>query len=242
MTARIMPNLYLATLWALALPAWGASAEYALRWDPGQGGPQDAQAVLQLLGLKDDKPKVFLIRYFSVKQPAGLPAGFAVIARQRETGETTEASYKLRGPKPLGKLPKAYRWACPLAAAAADQDERDITWLARPAGQPDAGSLPVRTVYSRTCSTAAKLLDSLPASHQPRAPGCETSMKRFKDKGVKVEVWSMPQGAQILEVSFKVDDDKAPARLAFEQGRVRPLLAAGAVPLQENKTQLNSCP
>ena len=242
MTDRTTLVLGLASFCLLAQPACSASAEFALRWDPSQGGPQDAQKALQLLGLQDDKPKAFVIRYFSVKQPASLPKGYAVIARQRETGGKPQASYKLRGTKPLDKLPQSYQWACPLAGAGADEDERDITWLARPAGPSAAKPWPVRTVYSRTCSAAATLLDALPASHAPHAPGCESTMTRFKDKGLKVEVWTLPQGATMLEVSFKVDVDTPQARQAFEQAWVKPLLAAGAWPLSDNKTALNSCP
>src|SRR4249920_1591548 len=58
-------------------------AEFAVRWDPAEGGPAALDAVLNRLGLQQGAARQMVVQYFSVPQPPELPAGFAAIARER---------------------------------------------------------------------------------------------------------------------------------------------------------------
>ena len=53
-----------------------ADAEFAIRWNPSEGGPQTAKEVLAALGLKDGKEKDFVVQYFAVNQPSNAPRRF----------------------------------------------------------------------------------------------------------------------------------------------------------------------
>jgi hypothetical protein len=89
--------LALATaLWPLlAHSALAASAEYAIRWDPRDGGPGTIDEVAALLQVSSGKrkPKEFVVRYFALKQPKALPDGASVIARERTAGGETSSMF-----------------------------------------------------------------------------------------------------------------------------------------------------
>ena len=62
---------------ACAASLAAADAEFAIRWNPDEGGPQTATEVLAALGLEPGAESDFEVRYFKLAQPAQLPAGFA---------------------------------------------------------------------------------------------------------------------------------------------------------------------
>ena len=101
---------------AAALPAQAAAqdAEFAVRWDPRQGGPATPQDALRELRLKASAPSHFEVQYFDFTPPAGLPAGFDAILRKRLTAGEAEMTFKLRGSAPLPAQPTLKQWACPL--------------------------------------------------------------------------------------------------------------------------------
>ena len=86
-----------------SLPAGAAAqdAEFAVRWDPRQGGPATPQDALRELRLKASAPSHFEVQYFEFTPPAGLPAGFDAILRKRLTAGEAELTFKLRGDAPL---------------------------------------------------------------------------------------------------------------------------------------------
>jgi len=209
---------------ARAAPA----AEYALRWDPADGGPATIEAVLSLLALQRGKAKQLVVQYYAVPQPPELPAGFAAIARERTSGDEVDATYKVRGPTPLPGGGK--NWTCPLAPPARTKSEVDIGIV---------GHGVVTKSYSRSCSVARPMADSLPTVIHARPLGCTSSVTRIKARDVKVEQWQLAGGNQALEVSWAGKDSPADLQ-AFRSRIVEPLTSAGIKPLSESKTELGS--
>ena len=127
-----------------AWPAWRAvqDAEFAVRWDPRQGGPATPQDALRELRLKASAPSHFEVHYFEFTAPAGLPAGFDAILRKRLTAGEAELTFKLRGAAPLPAQPTLKKWACPLGPTKDRKDEADITFV-------EAGR--AIKAYSRSC-------------------------------------------------------------------------------------------
>src|SRR5262245_2465014 len=203
-------------------------AEYALRWDPADGGPTTIEAVLSLLGLQPGSAKRMVVQYYAVPQPPELPAGFAAIARERTTGDETEATYKVRGPTPLPGGGK--KWTCPLAPAAKSKSEVDISVVGHGA---------VRKSYSRSCSVERPMADSLPGVIHAKPLGCTSSVRPVKAGDIKVEQWDLSGGSKALEVSWAGKDSSADLE-AFRSRIVAPLLSNGATPLSQSKTELGS--
>jgi hypothetical protein len=210
---------------AAALPPV-AGAEYAIRWNPRNGGPATAGYTLALLKLRAKHTDRFSVDYYDVPPSPTVPPGFATILRQRldAAGHAT-VTWKLRGDHALAN------WACPLRDARDAKAEVDVGF-----GSADA----VTRRYSYSCAsddleTASSLLSA-------RANGCPAEVTR-KDAGrVRVEEWRLPGGAVLLEVSGN-GADSAAALEQFRRQVVEPLLAAGIRPAQESKTdQFSRCP
>lgn len=235
MNIRAARRRLLALLWLLAaaLPAAQAAgrAEYAIRWNPAAGGPASARAVFAALGLKPDGDTArYVVRYYGVPQPAGLPPGYSAIARERTAGSgERDATYKLRGPDPPppGALDA---WRCPLAGKADTKREVDVGWT--------AGAAPQRA-YSASCTAATAANEAFPKALGAIAGSCTSRMERSRAGTIKLESWTFPNGSQVFEVSTTGPDE--PGELARFQSRiVEPLLREGAQPLGDSKTGLGS--
>ena len=218
-----------------ALPAAAKSAvdagraEFALRWSSADGGPPSAADALRRLGRKPQgKEKTFNVRYFDIATPADAPSGATALLRQRRTQKKTQLTYKLRSTAPLAG---AAGWRCPLPSPNESKDEADVSFLALDQ---------VKTVHSRSCTfESADLSLSPPAGLHATPKPCASSMRRLEAPGATAEAWSLGGGVLLIEVSRKgLDRDKD--RQRFRDEIVRPLLAAGAVPVDRSKSELGS--
>ena len=200
-------------------------AEYAVRWDPSQGGPADVRELLAFLGASEGGGRAYEVRYFDLPRPVGAPAGATPILRLRTADDgDAEVRLKYRTEQPLEG-----RWGCPDGARFEKSEEVDVTFA--------ASAMPVR-MYAYSCTLDAKappaLLGATPKS-------CAAHMVRYKHGGDKIEEWTLPGGAIRLEVSRAVSND---AKHEAKFGRlVDRLRARGVKPLDESKTELGSrCP
>src|SRR5664279_3388409 len=50
-----------------------ARAEYAVRWDPAEGGPADAGELLSFFGASEGGGRSYEVRYFDFPRPASAP-------------------------------------------------------------------------------------------------------------------------------------------------------------------------
>ncbi len=215
---------------AAVLPATGLAAaepgraEYAVRWDPADGGPASAAELLSFLGASNAEGRRYEVRYFDFPAPAGAPAGAAPILRQRvaQDGEA-EIRLKYRSAQPLSGA-----WACPEGAGFRKSEETDVTF---------AASGPERS-FAYSCSLDAA---SPPALLAATPKTCSARMVRYEHGGDKIEEWTLPGGGVRLEVSRTGSDD---AKHAAKFGKlVDRLRARGVKPLDESKTELASrCP
>jgi hypothetical protein len=218
-----------AALACIAMPCAAQDAEFALRWDPRQGGPATPQQALHELGFKPSKPRRFEVQYFEFTPPAGVPAGFDAILRQRIGDGEAELTFKLRGEAPLPAQPALRHWDCPLGATRERKDEVDITFVA--AGR-------VRTAHSRSCSIESKNTGLLPPpALQARPKGCGSTMTRLQSGKLKVEEWRLADGSTLLEASRPGRHTEASMR-EFEQEVLRPLLALKVQPLERSKSAI----
>ena len=95
---RCFRALAAALLLTVAAPTLAiADAEFAIRWDPAEGGPQTADEVRTALGLQRGKEKEFVVQYFTVNQPGNAAGDYKAIARERKTRTGADTTYKLRG-------------------------------------------------------------------------------------------------------------------------------------------------
>ena len=224
----------LITLLLAAAAAWPAGAavqdaEFAVRWDPRQGGPATPQQALQELRLKASAPSYFEVQYFDFTEPAGLPAGFDAILRKRLTGGEAELTFKLRGSQPLPVLPPLKQWVCPLGATKERKDEADVTFV-------EAGR--TITAYSRSCGIETRHTDiQPPAALQARPKGCGSTMTRLRSGKLKIEEWKMADGSVLLEASRPGKHDAA-SMGAFEREVLKPLLALKIQPLERSKSAI----
>lgn len=212
----------------VALAADGA--EYALRWEPVDGGPRGIEEVATLLRLPPGKRKQFEVRYFTAAQPADLPPGASVIVRERGNGGKTESMYKLRSAAPLPGNAVSPAMRCAFPASTDRKSEVDVGWTAE--GAP-------KKSYSYSCSVDGLVRTVMPPGFDARPTGCGSKVMRREAKGIKIERWTLPDGTLALEVSWNGED--SPQDLErFTARVVRPLLAHGVKPLQQSKTELGS--
>ncbi|HMO47550.1 MAG TPA: hypothetical protein PKB14_16155 [Rubrivivax sp.] len=204
-------------------------AEYAVRWDPRQGGPATPEDTLRALRLQPGERSRFEVQYFDFTPPPGLPQGFTPILRQRISGERHESSFKLRGAHPLPDALPLQQWACPLGATGDRKDEVDVSFVA--VGQ-------AITAYSRSCDLNARgAAVPLPAALQARPRGCASTMTRLRAGKLKVEQWQLADGSVLIEASRPGPYNPKSIR-AFERAVVQPLLALKIQPLQRSKSAI----
>jgi hypothetical protein len=216
---------------AMIVPAAGlragepARAEYAVRWDPAEGGPANAREVLSLLGASGIAGRAHEVRYFDFPGPANAPPDSVAVLRQRTRGAgKSEIRLKYRSTHPLPET-----WACPDGARFKKSEELDVSFAAssEPAG-----------VYSYSCTLVAK---APPAVLEAAPKPCASRMVRYELEGDKIEEWTLPDGGVRLEVSRPAPN--SPEQLAKFGKLVERLRARGARPRDESKTELGSrCP
>src|SRR5437868_11477612 len=230
--ASFTRTLVAAAAWPLlahaALAADGA--EFAVRWDPSEGGPRSMEEVVALLALPHGKRKAFTVRYFSVVQPTDLPPGTRAIARERSFGQRTEAMYKLRSDVPFPASGPLAAWRCPFEPYTKHKTEIDIGFTAE--------GLPQKS-HSRSCDAGGSLANVLPARFEAKPFGCSSQVLRIEADHIKIERWTLPRGELSFEVSWNGDDTDADLR-TFTRRVVTPLLARDIQPLRTSKTELGS--
>ena len=227
---RWIGRLMLALL-ATLLPSARLSAgepervEYAVRWDPAQGGPASVRELLSFLGAPEDDGRAYEVRYFDFPPPASAPPGATPILRLRTPDHgKAEVRLKYRTDQAL-KQP----WACPDGARFKKSEELDVVF--------GSASNPARSfAYSCTLVSAAP-----PAFFAATPKPCAARMVRYENDGDKIEEWTLPGGAVRLEVSRSASSDaKHESRFGKLVERLR---ARGVKPLDESKTELGSrCP
>lgn len=213
------------------------AAEFAIRWNPEDGGPQTPKEVVKLLNLPaDDVDKDdYAVSYFSIDKPVDVPTGYSVIARQRIKGKKTQLMIKYRGDQPLPNTYTSKSWECPLGSEAEAKYEVDVTLLA---------DQKTKKAFSLSCSLESKEAISFPNSLNATQRGSVTTMVRYSAKGVKkgikIEEWTFkPCGEKMeekmLEVSKPGVDNEADLA-AFTTEIAAKLLLSGIVPLDSSKS------
>ena len=233
--AGLLATILASALAVSALPAAAKSAtaagraEFAVRWSTADGGPLTAADALRRLGRKPHgKEDDFEVRYFDLATPADAPAGATALLRQRHTAKKAELTYKLRSATPLNG---ATGWRCLLPSPNESKAEADVSFLALDQ---------VKTVHSLSCTfESADASLAPPAGLDATPKPCRSAMRRLKDGDLTAEAWSLAGGATLIEVSRKALD-RPKDRQRFRDEVVRPLLAAGAVPLERSKSELGS--
>jgi hypothetical protein len=207
-----------------------ARAEYAVRWNPAQGGPATAAEVLAFLEGSRDRGETWEVRYFDLEPPPGAPAGATTILRRRtNAGGRSEIRLKYRRARPLDAA-----WGCPAGGAFRKDEEVDIGF---------GGSGAPTRVYAYSCSLEA----AEPPSGLGAVPKkCASRMVRYeagsrRSQRYKVEEWTLPGGGVRLEISRSAPNSVD--ELARFAELVERLRARGVRPLDESKTELGSrCP
>lgn len=228
---RVMVAISLA---AGAASAVAGPAEYAFRWDPAQGGPTSAVAVVAALKLQPGKSKKYVVRYFDVVQPMAVPPEYKVLGRERGApGKKPDATYKVRGPEPIPA--ELLAWRCPLTGASESKAEVDVGFI---------GASQLKRVFSVSCTVDnAALQPALPAGYSAKAKGCSSQMERTKARSTKVELkveqWSLPKGGVVIEVSMEGSDSDVDLE-RFRTQVAKPLMEGKAVPLEGSKSELGS--
>jgi hypothetical protein len=218
-----------AALAPLAAHAATMDAEFAVRWDPKQGGPATPHDALRELRLKSGKPQHFEVQYFDFTPPADVPPGFDAILRKRISGGEAELTFKLRGDAPLPAQPTLKRWACPLGATKDRKDEVDLTLL---------GPGRALIAHSRSCGVESRdLALRPPAALSARPKGCGSTMTRLTSGKLKVEQWQLADGTLLIEASRPGKHTPA-SQQTFEREVLNPLLALKVQPLQRSKSAI----
>jgi len=224
--------------------AAAAQAEYAIRWDPSQGGPKTAAEALARLapGDNDIETDLFRVRYASeVKTPTDVVGARAILRERERTSKARhELTYKLRSNSPLPSVPSFAGAQCPAGPLVGPKDETkdeiDVSFT----GAAD----PVRA-FSRSCtvqSTSAP--PPVPEALQTRFAACESTTTRLglKQRGnLRVEEWRLPGGRIAIEAS-RTGPDTPKALKAFRREVVEPLTTGSNAirPLSRSKTDLGS--
>ena len=212
-----------------AAPPEPRKAEYAVRWNPAQGGLETAVEVVAFLGSARPAGETYEVRYFDLPLPSGAPVGATAIMRRRASAAGgAQIRLKYRRARPLDAA-----WSCP-AGPFRRSEEVDIGF--------GGGGTPSR-VYSYSCTLEAA---EPPAGLAAVAKPCSSRMMRYAlggraDEGYKVEEWTLPDGGVRLEVSRSAPNSVDELTRFVEL--VERLRARGVRPLDESKTELGSrCP
>lgn len=206
----------------------GLPAEYAIRWDPSQSGPESAKDVAKLLKFKKPDPDEYKVRYFGVTKPPATPSNYKVILRERVTKKKNQLTLKYRGNEPL-QVNDYSKWECPLGTTAEKKYEIDISALSKEQEN-------IKKSYSLSCSIESKFPIEIPKKLEAKQVGCEIEMTRFKsDDDIKIEEWKF-KNKRLIEVSMPglqsdVDRDM------FFRNIVYKLLDLKVIPIDRSKSE-----
>ena len=93
-------------------PPQPRTAEFAMRWDPAEGGPKTPEDVFALFGVPSPPPAAYEVRYFELPPSRSGPESTAVILRERTSRDgNTQIRLKYRRSEP-----RPATWACPAHA------------------------------------------------------------------------------------------------------------------------------
>src|SRR5215470_14133575 len=123
------------------------SVEYAVRWNPKEGGPASARAAFDALGKTQTDRDDYEVRYLNITAPPDALAESTAILRERKKGKNKfQLTFKYRSESPRLLTSDLQHWACPLAGSTERKDEVDVSF-------PSVGA-PHRA-YSRSCTTVS---------------------------------------------------------------------------------------
>ena len=241
MIRRLLVICALSLIPVTALAGEQNAAEMAIRWDlrTAPAGLRSASAVLDFLdpgnGRHGDAgPHDYILSYYAVSRPPGLPAEVDVIARKRfKNGKAHELMIKYRSASELSRIIGLDRWECPLARhfpglRPETKYETDISFGTR-------GN--ITRLHSLSCTVEATEPIDFPASLSPRQLGAVRKMQRLESKHLKIDTLSDPEGIEIIEVS-SVSHDTARDIDAFYGRIALPLIEQGVVPILDNKSAM----
>ncbi len=200
-------------------------AEYAVRWNPAEGGPATGEETLAFLGAPAAGSTRYEVRYYDVPPPSGAPPDSVVILRRRsEADGQSEIRLKYRLDHPVTE------WTCPAGGGFEGEPEVDVGFGAGGASR----------VYSYSCVVSAA---APPAFLRASPKACVSQMVRWPARApdggsYKVESWTLPDGSKRLEISRTAKNSPKPLSRFGEL--VERLRSRGARPLEESKTELGS--
>ncbi len=183
------------TLMMQGVLAKDMDAEFAIRWNPNDGGPKSASDAVKQLGITEEEKDEYSVRYFTITPPTDLPAGFTLITRQRQNGGKNQLMIKYRSDNPLPDTINAKTWQCPLGSSAENKYEVDISFVKKDNAKRS---------YSLSCSQKAR---DFPKTLGAIQRGCDNRMVRLKSAELKIEEWVLQPGdRRLIEVSMSGRD------------------------------------
>ena len=189
--------------------------EYSFRWKPAVGGPRSVDEVARTLDMQLQEVARFRVEY--ARGVCGDSATCPVMRRRVDNDGEIEFSLKRRSQSPFPRID-----ICP--AGTKTKYEKDISFA-----RLDS----VRSVYSLSC-----IGDSAALRAEAVSPSRSVSlMTRFEAKSARLEIWVLPAGDTLFEVSHKAKNANK-SRIKF-RSLVERLLARGANPVTESKEGLN---
>jgi len=210
--------------------SFAMNAEYAIRWNPAEGGPKTVEETLEALSDKSlNGLRTFTVQYFDVRTPpSDAPRGATAILRRRSTGTRYELALKYRSVDPLGVS------KCGLPGVDRSKYEVDVSLRGR-------NSPPTR-FYSFSCETASDAGPiAPPMEFEARLSPCVSKVTRREAQRTRstIEEWRLQGGAVELEVSREGTDSTADLE-AFEREVADPLLAKGIKASPRTKSEIGS--
>jgi hypothetical protein len=213
--------------------SFAMDAEYAIRWNPADGGPKTVEETLEALADTSlNGLQTYTVQYFEVRTPpSDAPQGATTILRGRSTGTKYELALKYRSVDPLSVS------TCGLPGVDRSKYEVDVSLGGR--------SSSVTRFYSFSCQ-AASVAGPIapPVELEARPSPCVSRVTRRNTRRTRsrIEEWRLQDGGVELEVSREGTDSEAD--LAAFKGEVAdPLLAKGIKPSPRTKSEIGStCP
>jgi|SRR5262245_7457598 len=208
-------------------------AEYAIRWNPAEGGPKSVEETLEALGDESaNRVQTFTVQYFDVRTPpSDAPQGAKTILRRRSTGARNELALKYRSVHPLGVT------KCVLPGFDRSKYEVDVSL-----GERDS---PATRSYSFSCQVGSDAGPIAPPIElEARLLPCVSRITRRDARRTRsrIEEWRLQSGGVELEVSRQGTDSKADLE-NFEREVADPILARGIKVSPTSKTEIGSvCP
>lgn len=189
--------------------------EYSLRWKPGIGGPRSVDEVARTLDMPFKETAGFRVEYArgTCRDGATCP----VLRKRVANDGDVEFCLKWRSESPFPRIDM-----CPEGTKT--NYEKDVSFV---------GADSARSVYSVSC-----VGDSAALRSEAVFPARSASfMTRFESKDARLEIWILPAGDTLFEVSHKAKNTNK-SRIKF-RSLVDNLIARGAKPVTESKEGLN---